>query len=88
MWIWGDRVIAFHRAKTGTPSLIRVAASVETLLKALSSSGPLFPTLRVLKESRRSDYFRKRCASVGISGISLHSYRYAWAERAKQAGYP
>jgi len=21
-------------------------------------------------------------------GISLHSYRYAWAERAKQCGYP
>lgn len=23
-----------------------------------------------------------------ISGVSLHSYRYAWAERAKSAGYP
>jgi integrase len=23
-----------------------------------------------------------------IKGISLHSYRYAWAERAKKAGYP
>lgn len=22
------------------------------------------------------------------SGVSLHSYRYAWAERAKQCGYP
>lgn len=21
-------------------------------------------------------------------GVSLHSYRYAWAERAKSAGYP
>ena len=25
---------------------------------------------------------------MGIKGISLHSYRYAWAERAKTAGYP
>jgi len=25
---------------------------------------------------------------VGIKGVSLHSYRYAWAERAKTAGYP
>ena len=26
--------------------------------------------------------------SVGIEGATLHSYRYAWAERAKQCGYP
>ena len=32
--------------------------------------------------------FIKRLATVGISGVSLHSYRYAWAERAKEAGYP
>jgi integrase len=25
---------------------------------------------------------------LGISGVTLHSYRYAWAERAKEAGYP
>jgi integrase len=25
---------------------------------------------------------------LGIKGVSLHSYRYAWAERAKKAGYP
>jgi integrase len=25
---------------------------------------------------------------LGIKGITLHSYRYAWAERAKVAGYP
>jgi integrase len=23
-----------------------------------------------------------------IQGVTLHSYRYAWAERAKTAGYP
>ena len=26
--------------------------------------------------------------TVGVVGVSLHSYRYAWAERAKMAGYP
>jgi integrase len=25
---------------------------------------------------------------LGITGVSLHSYRYAWAERAYAAGYP
>ena len=26
--------------------------------------------------------------TLGITGLSLHSYRYAWAERATVAGYP
>jgi integrase len=25
---------------------------------------------------------------LGISGVSLHSYRYAWAERALKCGFP
>jgi len=25
---------------------------------------------------------------LGIKGVTLHSYRYAWAERAKTVGYP
>ncbi len=24
----------------------------------------------------------------GLAGLTLHSYRYAWAERARTAGYP
>lgn len=28
------------------------------------------------------------CQGLKIKGVSLHSYRYAWAERAKKAGYP
>jgi hypothetical protein len=27
-------------------------------------------------------------AENGIKGVTLHSYRYAWAERAKTVGYP
>lgn len=33
-------------------------------------------------------YLRRRCEGLGIRGITLHSYRYAWAERAKVSGYP
>ena len=30
----------------------------------------------------------QRClAGLGISGVSLHSYRYAWAERALKSGF-
>ncbi|MGA2242130.1 MAG: hypothetical protein ABSH11_08835 [Verrucomicrobiota bacterium] len=28
------------------------------------------------------------CRQLGITGVTLHSYRYAWAERAKTVGYP
>ena len=30
----------------------------------------------------------QRTRALGIKGISLHSYRYAWAERARRCGYP
>jgi integrase len=32
--------------------------------------------------------FQMTCRRLGTKGISLHSYRYAWAERAKVAGMP
>ena len=41
-----------------------------------------------MKESDRAKAFKRRCNLVGVSGVSLHSYRYAWAERAKTCGYP
>src|SRR6266542_3811115 len=30
----------------------------------------------------------KRCRGLGIEGVTLHSYRYSWAERAKTCGFP
>src|SRR5262249_45209710 len=42
---WGDCVIAFRRAKTGTPSLIRFDKHVADALKKLPATGYLFPTL-------------------------------------------
>ncbi len=40
------------------------------------------------KESYRAKAFTRQCKLAGVSGVSLHSYRYAWAERAKAAGMP
>jgi integrase len=36
----------------------------------------------------RSAEFRRRCSVAAVSGVSLHSYRHAWAQRAKNCGYP
>ena len=58
------------------------------ILRALPRTGPLFPYLRRVRASDRATEFKQRCASLGIHGVTLHSYRYAWAERAKQSGYP
>jgi hypothetical protein len=35
----------------------------------------------------RATEFASRCRQLGIQGVTLHSYRYAWAERAKTGGY-
>ena len=61
---------------------------VEAVLKTLPGVGPLFPRLRKMNSGHRATEFTRICRRVGIEGVTLHSYRYAWAERAKQCGYP
>lgn len=85
---WGDRVIAFRRKKSGTPSVIRFGPSIESVLRRLPKAGPLLPHLRTLRASMRADFFRRRCATVGITGLSPHCYRYAFAERCRASGVP
>jgi len=85
---WQQRTIAYQRCKTGNVSMIAFGNEVAMLLKTLPDKGHLFPRLAEVAEGQRSKMFRQRLKTLGISGISLHSYRYAWAERAKEAGYP
>lgn len=85
---WEHRVISFARKKTGSVALMRFDDEVAELLRSLPSKGPLFPYLRKVRANDRATEFRQRCRGLDISGVSLHSYRYAWAERAKIAGYP
>jgi len=85
---WKNRTIAYQRNKTGVTALISFGNEVAAILRTLPSSGQLFPALARIQEQHRAKLFTMRLATVGISGVSLHSYRYAWAERAKEAGYP
>jgi hypothetical protein len=71
-----------------TPPQIRFGQSVANTLNTLPKQGPLLPYLRGRLPGYRANEFRERCRGLGIQGVSLHSYRYAWAERAKTAGYP
>src|SRR5258707_12045737 len=57
-------------------------------MNAFGRSVSLFPRVAKWRETDRAKAFMRRCRLVHVSGVSLHSYRYAWAERAKTAGYP
>jgi len=52
------------------------------------AEGVLLPYLSGVRAGDRATEFRSRCRQLGITGVTLHSYRYAWAERAKIVGYP
>jgi integrase len=92
---WNSRTICYSRAKLKSrggmgikPALIRFGAEIEAILKRRPAVGPLFPYLRTVRAGDRATEFKQRCGGLEISGVSLHSYRYAWAERALKCGYP
>lgn len=85
---WQTKVVGFHRQKTKVASIIRFGAGLEAVLQSLPRFGALFPAHRLLKETHRATEFRRCCRRAGVSGVTLHSYRYSWAERAKTCGYP
>ena len=83
-----SKVIHFSRQKTGSIVLLRFGREAESVLSSLPKEGPFFPYLKGVRASDRATEFKQRCERLGIQGITLHSYRYAWAERAKSCGYP
>lgn len=92
---WNSRTISYSRAKLKSrggigikPALIRFGTEIEVILKRRPAVGPLFPYLRTVRAGDRATEFHQRCDGLEISGVSLHSYRYAWAERALKCGYP
>jgi integrase len=85
---WENHTISFTRKKTGVPVIVHLGEEALNTLKDLPSEGPLFPYLARVRAGDRATEFKQRCQGLGIEGVSLHSYRYAWGERAKTAGYP
>ena len=92
---WSTRTISYSRKKLKggvgvgiKPALIRFGAEVEVILKRRPQTGALFPYLRTVRAGDRATEFKQRCDGLEIKGVSPHSYRYAWAERALKCGYP
>jgi integrase len=89
---WPNRVFTYHRRKLMgrnlPPAGLAIGTGLETLLKQLPATGDFFPKLKQMDDRSRSCFFWKLGQRLEIAGISLHSYRYSWAERAKVAGIP
>jgi integrase len=85
---WNQATISYTRHKTGEKASLAIGARLKAVLRQLPDKGPLFPRWGRVRDTDRSCEFRRRCRILGIVGVSLHSYRYAWAQRAKALGYP
>jgi integrase len=85
---WTDNTVSFTRKKTGVPVLVHLGGEALNLFKDLPAEGQLFPYLSRVRAGDRAIEFKSRCRQPGFVGVTLHSYRYAWAERAKSCGMP
>jgi integrase len=85
---WQSRTITYFRMKTGSRAQFTISKALEKVLGQLPTTGALFPNLSQFTANDRASRFRRRCERAGVSGVTLHSYRYAWAERAKVVGMP
>ena len=89
---WKDRTLTYGRQKLNgrslPPACLAIGKSLEVILRQLPKEGPLFPNITKMDDRSRACFMWKLCKRVKIEGVSLHSYRYAWAERAKVAGLP
>jgi integrase len=85
---WEMKVISFNRMKTGSVVQLHFGAILANLMNDLPGEGFIMPRIARMKASYRAKAFSRRRDLVGLSGVSLHSYRYDWTERARTCGYP
>ncbi len=85
-------VIEFERqkleGKSGGASSLKIGPRIQRILDQLPRTGDFFPKLKQEKSWHRSSEFARRCKTLKITKRTLHSYRYAWAQRARTAGMP
>ena len=94
---WDDRLVCYNRKKMLQrmqenpdlkPTITKFGKKVDEVLRRRPAKGPLFPYLSTVRSSDRATEFKQRCKGLGIKGVTLHSCRYGWAERARKAHYP
>lgn len=89
---WEQKSLLYRRMKTQQRGYefakIRLGTRLMALLESLPKEGFLLPDVAKMSLENRSRMFRRRCRSLGFKNLSLHCYRYAWAERARKANMP
>lgn len=89
---WEQNILFYRRMKMENRGYeyakVLIGSKLREVLAQLPEEGYLFPKLAEMDLENRARRFRRRCQSLGIKGVTLHSYRYAWAERARKAGMP
>lgn len=78
----------YARRKTSNLGGMRLGPSAWAVILRRPRIGPLFPYLITVREADRATEFKQRCKGLKIEGVTLHSYRYAWAERSADSAYP
>jgi integrase len=82
------RCFVYDRMKTGNMGGMCIGDKAWAVILRRPRTGRLFPYLITVREADRATEFKQRCEGLGIKGVTLHSYRYAWAERSADNGYP
>jgi integrase len=88
---WQNGILVYRRKKLGPfsePARLTIGRKLKALLQSLPRSGDLFPNIKPTSPKHRSAEFCRRCRVAAVTGVSLHSYRHSWAQRAKACGYP
>ena len=87
-----NSVLSFQRQKLLNrgegSSCLHIGPRIRALLDQLPQEGFFFPKIRLEEPKHRAAEFKRRCRTLKIEGRVLHSYRYAWAQRARNAGMP
>jgi integrase len=74
--------------KTGSIAIVRFNETLAVILQRRGKAGFVFPKLAKVNQTVRGRRFGRLVVRLNINGVTLHSYRYAWAERAKTCGFP
>ncbi|MEO6787503.1 MAG: hypothetical protein ABI318_15335 [Chthoniobacteraceae bacterium] len=88
---WRENALSYRRRKPGPksgPARLTIGPKLRAPLRSLPQSSDLFPTIKRQALRHRATEFGRRCRLLKLKGVSLHSSRYAWAQRAKACDCP
>jgi integrase len=86
-----NNTINYYRCKTGQRAAQHILDELSKTPSSLTAGrrrGYFLPTIQQMGSKDRAAIFRRLCIRTRTEGVTLHSYCYAWAERALSLGMP